>query len=527
MRSLMRRIFVDRCWQAGLAIGLLFSAGSVIHAQRFTFPSELESTMKSLDGTKSEGMFRHAYNDGSDVLSLLPQASNVHAGILPIYGFTSYNSSYPQGDGDGALWQGRGVSGITRSGVEFGWDWGNIKIDPEWWFAQNQAYPYTSTAGQPYGDYWWGMDRLQAYGAGVYQTFGWGQSEARLNYGGFTLGFGTENLKIGPAEIQNIILSDNASGFPLLDVGTDGPIRTAFGAFDARLFWGQTQLSSWYDSNQNTNKFLWTGGTMSYSPPFLDTMSFGFTRAFHSPWSTMDTWKVLEFFDDNLLKLARFAVPLQLNGEDDVDQVLDLTWEWRIPQVGARTYIEWARNDSAADLLDLLMQPEHSDGYVMGLQQKIPIGNWGRLLLSLEIADLGNNIGTTIRGTGSWYRHSIIDNGGVDGGYTNLGQVMGSPMGPGSNSQELNVYLDRDNWFVGLGIQRMIYDADYFYTYAKQMGYYGYNLMLTGTLRFGITLTPHVELGSAFAFTNNWNMNFGSVAFAPNGHVELAIKVHG
>jgi hypothetical protein len=369
-----------------------------------------------------------------------------------------------------------------------------------------------------------GLDRLQSYGSGFYQTFGWGQSEVRLRYGGFTIGFGTENLKLGPAEIQNIILSNNASGFPLLDIGTDGPISTWLGSFDARFFWGQTQLSQWYDSDSSTNKFLWCGGDMSYSPPFLENMSFGFIRAFHSPWSTISGWKIFQFFDDTVWKNSRSlsSEGVQSNGEDDVDQVLSFTWEWRIPQTGSRLYFEWARNDAAADFLDFLMQPEHSDGYTAGIQQKIAMGNLGRVLVSAEIAQLGNNIGTTVRPTGSWYRHTLIDNGGVDGGYTNNGQLLGASMGPGSSSQEINVYFLHDPWYLGLGFQRMVMDADYFYTYAQGQDYLGYNLQLTGTLRFGISLGK-LELGSALAFTNNYNHNFTSDT-AQNCHVELSVK---
>jgi hypothetical protein len=255
-------------------------------------------------------------------------------------------------------------------------------------------------------------------------------------------------------------------------------------------------------------------------------MSFGVTRVFHSPWSTVSAWKLFELFDDNLFKGFRLFVPLQANGEDDVDQVLSATWEWRIPSVGARVYAEFARNDHASDIIDLLMQPTHSYGYVLGMQQKAALSSSCDLLFSGEMADVGNDIGSTIRPTGSWYRHTLVDNNGIDGGYTNGGQLLGSPMGPGSNSQEINAYLNFHSWFIGLGLQRLIMDADYFYSIAKPWGYYGYNMQLTGTLRFGMELQSWLEFGAAFAFTQNWNRDF-SPGLAPNGHVELAFRVSG
>jgi len=222
-------------------IVLLALAALPAFAQRFTYPSELARTLDSLDRTASEGLFRHAQNENGTAIASSPALAGAELKVMPVSSFASYNSSFPFGDDDGALWQGRGISGISRAGAEIAWDWASIRLDPEWWFAQNQDYSHASSyLGSTTGDYYVGLDRLQSYGSGFYQSFGWGQSEVRLRYGGFTLGFGTENLKLGPAEIQNIILSDNASGFPLLDIGTDGPISTWLGSFDARLAFLQT-----------------------------------------------------------------------------------------------------------------------------------------------------------------------------------------------------------------------------------------------------------------------------------------------
>ena len=252
-------------------------------------------------------------------------------------------------------------------------------------------------------------------------------------------------------------------------------------------------------------------------------MSFGVIRAFHSPWSTIDAWKLFEVVDDTVWKNDRDA-PLTANGQDDIDQVLSFTWEWRIPETGSRAYVEWARNDHAADLMDFLMQPDHSDGYTAGIQQKLTFGDSSRLLISIEFSDLGNNIGTTVRPTGSWYRHSIDDNGNIDPGYTNDGQVMGAPEGPGSNTQEINVYYQRDGWFLGLGMQREIFDADYFYSlFSGAQNYMDYNLLLTETLRGGFRI-GRFEIGAAVAYTNNWNRDFIVNNDLDNWHMEIAVK---
>jgi hypothetical protein len=502
-----------------LAIAIIaFSLAGATFGQRFTYPSELARAFDSLGERRSPGLYRPVVVENPSRLASLGHEGGLILGLLPASSFTSYNTEFPQGDDDGALWQGRGASGILRAGLQASWDWGYARLYPEWWFAQNLDYSRAPNAGQPtIEDYGVGLDRLQAYGTRVYQNLSLGQSQLRLRRYGFTLGFGTENVRFGPAEIQNVLMSDNAAGFPKIDLGTDGPLVTPFGAIEARFFWGQTTKTKWFDSDRSTDERLMVGGLLSYSPPFLDNMSFGFQRLFHSPWKTADAWKVFQFFDDTVWKKYRGKYSGLGGAEDDVDQVLSFTWEWRLPETGSRAYVEWARNDHANDITDFLMQPEHSDGYVLGLQQKIEVSAATRILFSFEMADVGNNIGTIIRRTGSWYRQRV-------GGYTNDGQVMGAPMGPGSNSQELNVYLQRDNWFVGLGAQRMVYDADYFYTiYTADGDYLKYNIFGIVTVRAGLSLRG-AEIGLALVYAKNWNRNFIAFSNSSNWHAELGVK---
>jgi hypothetical protein len=488
-----------------------------IYAQAIRYYSDISRVVGNLSSIESPGLFRSAFYVESGDRG--PMEGSPNFVVLPAETFFSFNSDFPFGNNDGALWQGKGVNGVVRGGAELSWSWGRITMQPEWWFAQNLAFTkapaYSETS--KFGDYSADLDRLQAYGSQFYTRFNWGQSELRFQYAGFTLGFGTKNHKFGPAETQNLLLSDNASGFPMLDIGTNAPYRTAFGAFDARFFWGQTSTSEFYYNDGETKKRLVTGGLVSYSFPFLPGMSFGFQRVFHSPWDTMNAWKVFQFFDDTIWKRFRDKYPGGTGPDDDIDQILSLTWEWRVPQTGSRLYVEWGRNDHANDLYDFLMQPDHSQGYVAGIQQKMEFSENSIVLVTFEVADVGNTLGTILRPTGSWYRHSQ-----TYGGYTNDGQLLGAYMGPGSNTQELNLYYLGGSFFFGFGLQRWIFDSDFFYTQSP-INYLLYDMMLSGTVRSGVELEG-IDIGVSATFTENYNRNFRIGKDYHNWHGEFSIK---
>ena len=53
-----------------------------------------------------------------------------------------------------------------------------------------------------------------------------------------------------------------------------------------------------------------------------------------------------------------------------------------------------------------------------------------------------------IRNSGSWYRHIYVYDG-----YTNKGEVLGSSIGPGSNSHYLSVNKINKNNKLGIGLK--------------------------------------------------------------------------
>ena len=68
------------------------------------------------------------------------------------------------------------------------------------------------------------------------------------------------------------------------------------------------------------------------------------------------------------------------------------------------------------------------------------------------------NASRLIRNAGSWYEHSWVYDG-----YTNRGEVLGSAIGPGSNSQYFSISRLRKYEKIGLGFEIIDNDNDYYH----------------------------------------------------------------
>ena len=66
--------------------------------------------------------------------------------------------------------------------------------------------------------------------------------------------------------------------------------------------------------------------------------------------------------------------------------------------------------------------------------------------------------GRMLRDAGSWYEHSYVFDG-----YTNYGEVLGSSIGPGSNSHYFSLSLIRQNKLLGLGLEIIDNDNDFYH----------------------------------------------------------------
>ena len=401
---------------------------------------------------------------------------------------------------DGAAWQGRGLNARLSGGFQARWEWLRLTVEPQVSYALNLPMNLApSSLSKGMGDYWATMDRLQRFGSVPRVHFEGGNTELRAAWGPLTLGFGTEALWLGGGEHNAVLLSDNAGGFPHLDLGTQKPWATEWGTFQGTLLWGQLTNSEGADP-----RFL-HALVVGYSPPFLEHLTVGAARFFVSPWATVNLWKAFQSVNDALLKASRGSALDGTTVEDDVDQTAALYFDLNFADQGFHAWAELARNDHAWDWRDLMAQPDHSLGYVFGARQVVKLGAPWALYAAYEQADLGLNYGTVVRPTGSWYRRGVGESG-----YTLGGQVLGAAIGPGSNSHDLELGAVYDNFSLGFAFQRIAFDVDYLITVVKpplKGSLLYYDMLTLLSLKAGWHIAGfkvNAEFGEAVEWGRHW-----------------------
>lgn len=359
-----------------------------------------------------------------------------------VYGpelFSSYNSAQPYGQNDGALWQGKGLNTSLTGGARIEAYGFEITIKPQISYSQNRSYDIVAPAysaaayagkADTYGYYgitW--IDAPQRFGNDPVYNFSWGDSEVRYSWKTLTVGFGTQSIWLGPANINPILHSNNAAPYPKLDLGLRRQTVSVFdhdlGDIESRIWWGRTTESDFFDNNSSNDHNLITGLTFSYAPSFPRGLTLGFHRTMLSKWNSMNASSIFTLI---VPKMSSDA------GRDENDQRASLTASYVIPSVGFEIYAEWARNDYSPSKDYILRYPFHTQAYTIGLSKAFTISP-GSLkgLVAFELTNLESSRDYEIIATGTTFyaHHKILQ------GYTNEGQWLGAGIGTGGNSQNI------------------------------------------------------------------------------------------
>ena len=184
-----------------------------------------------------------------------------------------------------------------------------------------------------YGSFLAQLDNPQRYGDEFLLSPGLGQSEIRYTGEKLTLGIGNQSLWIGPGIYNSLILSNNAGGFPKLDIGMR-KIDTPAGEFEFLVWWGFLTESDYFVGDSVNNKNLLTGLHIDYKPPFIKGLTVGFNRTL-----------IANFADVDLSSFGYIFAPF-MNfhyGEDKNDQRASITLDWIFPEIGFNVYMEWGK----------------------------------------------------------------------------------------------------------------------------------------------------------------------------------------
>jgi hypothetical protein len=353
---------------------------------------------------------------------------------------TRYNSAFPIGGNDGAVWTGRGATVSASAGFAARWGPVSLHVEPVAFWAQNQAFPlmdngFDGARAYADGQYPTVVDRPQRFGDEAYARVDPGQSTLRIDGAGLTAGISTANGWWGPAQEFPFLLGTNAAGFTHVFGGTSRPVDLWIARLHTRLLYGRLEQSEHFEPVgriQRSRRFA-TGILVAVTPRGLHNLEIGGARFFHAPWPDegMPNRYLARPFE-GLFKTSLDSVGNSIDTDDrSIDgenQLASVFARLVLPGTGLEVYGEIGREDHPWDLRHLILSPDEQSTFTVGFRKSWRRGATGMGVVRAEAMNFQQRQADRVRLGPATYIHAS----GSNQGHTQRGQLLGANVGVGS-----------------------------------------------------------------------------------------------
>lgn len=385
-------------------------------------------------------------------------------GFLPTQLVQQYNSQLPYDWNNGAMIPARGYQLQASVGVhaQLGRHL-EIQLAPEAVLAENRVFEQFSSQ---LGDkswaaryrFWNTIDMPDRFGNDHYQKLFPGQSFIRYNTRSLSFGISTQNLWWGPAYRNALIMSSNAPGFLHATINTIRPLHTGIGDFEGQIIAGKLDGSDvlpprtysvyngqfLYQPKNDEWRYL-AGMVLTWRPKWTPNLFLGFAKAsylYNSDISNpLDVLPFEGFLGHRRTQAERTGKKASLGS---------LFMRYIMPNEQAEMYLEYGRKDISMMPWNVLQNAPYRRAFTGGFRKLFDWKNQSHILLAVELTQLQAPDATLIRNPDSWYTHTYVRQG-----YTQLGRPLGAGIGPGSNSQTLEIAWVKGLKKIGIQFERL------------------------------------------------------------------------
>ncbi|WP_176723309.1 capsule assembly Wzi family protein [Roseivirga misakiensis] len=397
----------------------------------------------------------------------------IKLGILAPETYTKTTSHRPHTYNQGSLISAKGQQSIFSFGIYGKSKYVELQIKPEFLIAQNPSFDgfaddHAEIVWHRRFLWWNRIDTPERFGQPSISELLPGQSYLKFTYDHMSLAFSTENLWWGPGRRNSLIMSNNARGFPHLRLMTSKPIETIIGDFEGTLIMGRLsssgfdppQVSRTYLNNlsfipKNEDDRAISGFTINYKPKWLKGLWLGYSQT---------TYRYLERSHEGNPYLAIFRNVFSGGNQIDFFSLpqnhSSFFFRLALPKAMGEIYAEYGLKDQSWNLRRLFSSIDNPNAVTFGFSKYIKTRweKWPLLEISAELTSLQQYPFSSIVQANSWY----LD-GEVRQGYTNRGEVLGAAIGPGSNSQFIQLSIFKGLKSLSLNVERVVHNNDYFY----------------------------------------------------------------
>lgn len=363
----------------------------------------------------------------------LPDASRPGIVVLrPGVGAT-WNSTLPEGEGEGPVWLGRGVTLQGVAGVRATWGPIDAQLAPLGFWAQNASFTLAPNGLAGAGAlrdsrFPRQVDAPQRFGTGSYGRIDPGYSRIGVETSWLSGGFSAAPLAYGPARDEPLVLGPLAGGFPHLFVGSGKPLPVGIGRLHIKLASGKLAQSAWSPMDTGTGSRFATSAVLTFEPRGIEGLEVGAIRFEHRAWiagvATLEN--ALRPFTGILNDPKRLAGSERENGYASVFA------RWAVMPAGLEVYMEYGREDYAGNARWLLQKPDDLASLLIGFQRVFGVTARGMNVVRAELVNAElSHIERQQRGFTiplPPYLHATIPQG-----HTLRGQFLGSPTAYGGS----------------------------------------------------------------------------------------------
>ncbi|HEX2188372.1 MAG TPA: hypothetical protein VHG51_05710 [Longimicrobiaceae bacterium] len=501
--------------------------------------SELEDYLRLLQVTGDAGLYPwsvRSFSPGEVERLLAPESvhpwggrfavpsgpgSGLRAGLVRPRVGVEYNTAFPYGANDGAVWSGRGATVSLQAGFSAVLGPLSVTVAPVAFWAENREFDLQANGYEgrlAFADARWPdlVDSPQRFGDGTYARIDPGQSTVRADLGPVALGVSSANQQWGPARYNPVILGGNAPGFVHAFAGTSRPVDLWVGKVHGRLVWGRLEQSEYSGMPSDSSRRLMSGLVATFTPRGLPGLEVGLTRFFHAPWTADGVDRA-----DLLLPLQGF-LKVGLDDRDDNEdaevrnQLASLFFRAVLPGSGFEVYGEYGRDDHNWDFRDFVLEPDHQSAYTLGLSKVWERSGTERVAVHGEVTNSQVTHLSRVRPEGSFYYHT-----GLRQGHTHRGQFLGSPAiyGGAGSTLAAEYYQPGGRWSISWDRALRQDDAPIMWGYgSSSQGVDSYHTLRAEVLRF----VGRWELAGELAGVYNRRRYFDSNVFNLNAGLSVS-----
>ena len=405
-------------------------------------------------------------------------------GLLPITFSSIYNSHHPVGINQGAMIPSQSPELYLSTGLYFKHKNWEFQLQPELVYTHNSSFE--TFAHENYDPVWasyykWlnKIDAPEQFGTKPYLKFGLGQSKIQYNINTtFSTSLSSENLWWGPGIHNSLVLTNNAPGFLHLSFQTIKPYKTRIGSFEFQTIIGRLENSGIAppDTNRvmysqplyipkNNEWRIFSGFIMSWQPKWVPGLFLGTARSAITYNTNFKPLDILPFSDSSKYSIG------------------SIFFRYLLKESHAEFYGEYGNNNN-----------QNQRGYVFGIYKVTQANSHNyHFEFNVEITQLDATTFHQIDNAESWYTSSSVTQG-----YTQLGKLIGAGIGPGSNSQLMDISMRKKKIKFGVTLERLVHNNDFYYNAYSPINYWKAHWVDMSALYH-----------ASFPFKNNFYINAG------------------